>query len=816
VAATGCVEVAIDAAGGAAGRTYTYRVPTGLADVVPGEVVVVEFGRRQALGIVLAEAEAPADVELKPLLERVRSDGPVLPPVPLALARWMTGHYLAPAALVVRAMLPPGLLERVELRATARPAALPPRLPDAVASALQAAGEGGMPVRALPTDGGRAALLRALRTEAAAGRLELVWAIRPAEARPRLIRWARLTDAGRAASPELPDLRLGPRQRSVLAELQALERGPNDLGAALEQGLPAAELAGRHGGGALTSLARRGLIDLATEPLERRPLAARGVRATRARPVGTTLSAEQQAAVAAIEAAIAAREGRAFLLEGATAAGKTAVYAAAARIALEAERGVLVLVPEIALAAPLLDRLRTELGEPVALLHGALGEGERADEWRRIRRGEVRVVLGTRTAVLAPLADPGLIVVDEEHDPAYKADRTPRFQARDAAIELGRLAGAPVILGSATPDVVTWAQARAGLLGHLELRDRVAGRAPTVELVDLRAELAAGNRSMLSRSLAASLADLDLTAGERAILVLNRRGSASLVLCRDCGYVQVCPECERPLVYHAAGRVLRCHHCGASAPLARRCPACGSARIRYLGGGTERVEAEVREALPGLRVGRLDRDVAAQKGALERVIDAFTDGELDVLVGTSLVTKGLDVPQVVLVGIISADVALMLPDERAAERTYQLLRQAVGRAGRGERGGRAIIQTYVPDHPVLRAVASGDPSAFYGAELASRRAFGSPPFGQLIKLTVSDADRAAAEATGRRMAERLRQAAAERGDDTLVLGPAPAYIARRGGRWRYHLVLRGEDPAATLGGDPGPPWSVDVDPESLL
>jgi primosomal protein N' (replication factor Y) len=215
-------------------------------------------------------------------------------------------------------------------------------------------------------------------------------------------------------------------------------------------------------------------------------------------------------------------------------------------------------------------------------------------------------------------------------------------------------------------------------------------------------------------------------------------------------------------------------------------------------------------------VGRLDRDVAARKGALERVVDAFTDGALDVLVGTSLVTKGLDVPEVVLVGVVSADVALMLPDERAAERTYQLLRQAIGRAGRGERGGRAVIQTYLPEHPVLRAIADDDAAAFYASELAARRAFGSPPFGQLIKLTVSDADRVAAELAARQLAERLRERAREQGQDTLVLGPAPAYVARRGGRWRYHLVLRGEDPAATLDGDPGPPWSVDVDPESLL
>jgi primosomal protein N' (replication factor Y) len=310
--------------------------------------------------------------------------------------------------------------------------------------------------------------------------------------------------------------------------------------------------------------------------------------------------------------------------------------------------------------------------------------------------------------------------------------------------------------------------------------------------------------------------DLDLAAGDRAILVLNRRGTASVVLCRDCGYVQICPECRRPLVYHAGRRALRCHHCGATAAPARRCPACNSPRIRYLGGGTERLEREVRERFPTLRVARLDRDVVERKGAAETVIDAFTDGAIDVLVGTTLVTKGFDVAQVTLVGIVSADVALNLPDERAAERTYQLLRQAIGRAGRGDRPGRAIVQTYQPDHPAIVAAVTGDAETFYRAELDARRAFGSPPFGRLVKLTAATEDRDEAERVARGLAEELRERGRASGDPTSVIGPAPAYIERRGGRWRFNLILRGADPLALLGGDPGQPWSIDVDPDSLL
>ena len=327
---------------------------------------------------------------------------------------------------------------------------------------------------------------------------------------------------------------------------------------------------------------------------------------------------------------------------------------------------------------------------------------------------------------------------------------------------------------------------------------RAAGAEPTVAAVDLREELAAGNRGLLSDALVAALAELDTEHGDRAILVLNRRGTASVVLCRDCGSVQACPDCDRPLVYHQAGTTLRCHHCGRAWPIASRCPQCASPRIRYLGGGTERVEREVRGRFPSLRVARLDRDVVERKGAADRVLDAFAAGRTDVLVGTSLVTKGLDIAEVILVGVVSADIALNLPDERASERTYQLLAQAVGRAGRGDRPGRALIQTYRPDHRAIRAVVERDAAAFYDEELGLRERFGSPPFGRLVKLTVSLPDRDLAEREAVAMADRLRAAARDGGSAVQVVGPAPAYVARRGDRWRFHVVLRGPDPVALL------------------
>ncbi|MGC8633914.1 MAG: replication restart helicase PriA [Candidatus Limnocylindrales bacterium] len=846
------VEVAVDVGGRAGDRTYTYRVPPELAGLGVGEAVLVEFGRRQVLGVVLGEGDA-SGLATKPISARVRSDGPLLPALQLRLVRAVARHYRAPLALVVRAALPPGLLERVELVAVptgegsraagegSRPAAgerARHAAADGAAAGLLASvwsrGPAGVPIRRLPWGDSRAGLLRELRSLEREGRLRLEWRLGSGGGAPRLERRAALSERGRelldrdaagavprrapapaagegraarqaepAPSRGAREPRLGPRQAALLGALATL--APGDTAGA-------SELAAVHGAAALARLARRGLVELTVVARPRRPLAGRSPAPEGAAPVGAALGPAQREAAEAIVAAIRGRHATAFLLESVTGAGRTAVYGAVIDAARAAGRQALLLVPEVALASPLVDRLRGGFGLDVALLHGGLSEGERSDEWRRIRSGEAGAVVGTRGAVLAPLADLGVVIVDEEHDPAYKSDRTPRYQARDVALQLGALASAPVVLGSATPDVVTLGRVLGGEIARLRLPLQPVGHPPRVEVVDLRAELAAGNRGLLSRVLADALTGLDRAAGGRAILVINRRGSASVVLCRDCGYVQVCPECRRPLVYHAAAAALRCHHCGATAPLATRCPACGSPRIRYLGGGTERLEHEVRVRFPDYRVARLDRDVLARRGAGERVLDGFRDGLLDVLVGTGMVVKGPHVPEVSLVGVVSADVAMNLPDLRASERTYQLLAQAVGRVGRVDRPGRAIIQTYQPDHPAVVAARTGEPERFYRAELESRRQLGLPPFGRLAKLTVSLADRAAAEAEAEREAARLRS----RDASVEVLGPVPAYVPRRAGRWRFHLVLRGPDPVRILDDQLGPAWSVDVDPESLL
>ncbi|HEU0244477.1 MAG TPA: primosomal protein N' [Candidatus Limnocylindrales bacterium] len=820
------VEVAVDAPGGPGPRTYTYLAPVALGRLEAGEAVLVPFGKggRQAIGIVLGPASAEASgPELRPVTALVRSDGPLLPPLSLALAAFIGDHYLAPLATVIRAMLPPGMLERLELVAEVTPEgearlSMPePGLPPVELDLLDELAGRPRPVRDLSTPEGRAGLLRRLRALAGSGFVELTWTLLGAALGPRYERRLWLTDAGFAdaaaleAGERVGGRALGHRQRAALLELAG---DPDATGSA--EGAQAGPLAERHGAAAIAGLVRRGLVRAEVRERPRRPLADRPAGLRGARPPASAFTPDQAAALRLVLEAVDRHDPTPVLLDGVTGGGKTAIYVEAIAASLRAGRPALLLVPEIALATPIIDRLRADLPVRIAVAHSGLGEGERADEWRRIRAGDVDLVVGTRTALLAPLADLGLIVVDEEHEAAYKSDRTPRFQARDAAVVLGRLAGAAVVLGSATPSVESMGHARAGRYRRAVLATRASGLEPEVTAVDMRAELAAGNRGLFSDALAGALGALDTSRGDRAILVLNRRGTASVVVCRDCGTVQHCPDCDRPLVYHQAGTTLRCHHCGRAWPPATRCPSCASPRIRYLGGGTERVEREVRERFPGLRVARLDRDIVERKGAADRVLDDFTAGRTDVLVGTSLVAKGLDVPEVTLVGVVSADIALNLPDERASERTYQLLAQAVGRAGRGDHRGIAFIQTYRPDHRAIRAVVEGDAVAFYDEELALRERFGSPPFGRLVKLTVGLPDREAAEREALAMADRLRARAAADAAGVQVAGPAPAYVARRAEKWRYNVVLRGADPVALLDPPPGAPWSVDVDPESLL
>jgi primosomal protein N' (replication factor Y) len=577
--------------------------------------------------------------------------------------------------------------------------------------------------------------------------------------------------------------------------------------------------------GAITSadLAQAGGTAEAAKTLAARGLAVRGARGVRRVPAEFRLSeddlsrdmpatAPQAAAIAAVIDAMGS--GRGFLLHGVTGSGKTEVYLRLTAEALGRGQGAIVLVPEIALTAQVVARFVARFGERVALLHSALSAGERYDEWRRVLDGTADVVVGSRSALFAPHGTVGLVVVDEEQEPSYKQESAPRYHAVDTALELGRLTGAAVVLGSATPRVVTYAAAKVGTLTLLALPERVLDLPlPKTTVVDLRLELKANNRSTLSSALRTAL-QRTVERGEQAILYLNRRGFATVVLCRDCGWVVPCPACEIPFALHADGRLV-CHRCGREEPRAPSvCPRCGSARIRHLGVGTQRVEEDVRAAVPNARLVRLDRDAVRKKGAHAAMYERMRSGQAQVIVGTQMVAKGFDLPGVSLVGVVNADTQLNLPDFTAAERTFELLTQVLGRSGRGTVGGQGILQTYLPEHYAIRAAAAHDYASFADEELRARRRFGYPPFGRLVLLQTAAAREATVERRAADLAAALR--AAEHGD-AEVLGPAPAFAAKRAGTYRAQLVLRGARPTDLLDRvQLGPEWTVDVDPMTLL
>ena len=556
-----------------------------------------------------------------------------------------------------------------------------------------------------------------------------------------------------------------------------------------------------------------------------------------------------------------------YLLHGVTGSGKTELYLHALQETLAAGRQAIVLVPEIALTPQTIRRFAARFPNRIAVLHSGLSPGERYDSWRRIRAGQADVVIGPRSALFAPLPRLGCIVVDEEHETAYKQERTPRYHAREVALQRARLEGAAVILGSATPDLGTYYRALRGQFTLLRLPQRVMGHRakveeqrarhaiepaqmrlreagpgyeelryldlPPVEIVDLRAELRAGNRSIFSRALHTALTET-LEHHQQAILFLNRRGAATFILCRDCGQVLKCPRCDVPLTYHTNSAspitnqtsqhgLLICHHCGRQEEVPKKCPYCGSHHIRYFGVGTQRVQEVLCELLPGVRTLRWDRDTTGGTGSggavsHEVLLEQFINHQADMLVGTQMVAKGLDLPLVTLVGVISADTALHLPDFRASERTFQLLTQVAGRAGRSILGGRVIIQTYNPHHYAIQAASHHDYEGFYQQEIAFRREQGYPPFARLARLVYHHRHEVQCAAEVQRLADLLRLEVRRQGlADVSFIGPAPCFFHRLRGRYRWQIVLRASDPAALLRPFELPPgWQVDIDPVGVL
>jgi len=609
------------------------------------------------------------------------------------------------------------------------------------------------------------------------------------------------------AAEARPSLSRARSQRAVLDYLLARGRIPLDeLRAAFPHGRPA-----------LKALARRGLVALETEV----PVARGGVLEGGAPP--PALTAAQAQAVEALTGALGSFQ--AFLLHGVTGSGKTEVYLRLIARAREEGRGALVLVPEIALTPQLAGRFRARFGGDVALLHSGLSDAERHAEWRRLRSGEARICVGVRSAVFAPVQELGVLVVDEEHDGSFKQEEGPAYHARDLAVVRAKLEEAVLVLGSATPSLETLDNAARGRYRTLSLPARVDDRPmPTVELVDLSRLHRSGVKTLpglLSPRLADAVEET-LAAGQQAILFLNRRGYQTLVVCEACGAEARCADCAVSLTHHARRGILLCHYCGKSEPMSARCPACGGVRFG-VGVGTEQVEEAVRSLLPRARVARLDRDAVSSADETAGVLARFANRELDVLVGTQMVTKGHDFPGVTLVGVVLADTALALPDFRAAERTFQLLAQVAGRAGRGGDAGRVLVQTFNPRTPAVACAVAHDYAGFAEGEMGRRRALGYPPFGRMLAVRVEGGPDAA-----RRTAEALARAARPAlGGEVAMLGPAPAAIERLQGRYRFHLLFRADGPRslfrvhhALAGVAARPPGGAavrfDMDPYSML
>ncbi len=538
--------------------------------------------------------------------------------------------------------------------------------------------------------------------------------------------------------------------------------------------------------------------------------------------------------------------GKTFLLHGVTGSGKTEIYLRAMEAVIARGQQAILLVPEIALTAQTIRRVGARLTGRLAVIHSQLTEGERYDTWRRAREGLIDVVIGARSALFAPLPNLGLIILDEEHDRSYKNGETPYYHTREVAEERLKDTDGTLLLGSATPALETIYRAEAREIIHLQLPSRIIGHRqhiyqqaakvgveaeysrsalpdaltmdlPPVQVVDMRDELKAGNTSIFSTALQAALTEV-LKHEQQAILFLNRRGAATYVFCRDCGYVASCPNCDAPLTFHRQGESLRCHRCGHTTPEPKRCPQCGSGRIKFFGAGTQQVEAAMNTLFPQARTLRWDADTATTAEMHEYFLQRFIDRKADILIGTQMIAKGLDLPLVTLVGVVSADMALNLPDFRAGEHTFQTLTQVAGRAGRGLLGGRVILQTYQPEHYAIQFAARHDMEGFYAHEMAFRQQLGYPPYRRLVRVVIRAEQESRAESEAIAAADLLRTRLSKLGlAATEIIGPAPCFFRRVNNVYRWHLLLRGPDPTAVLRGfDPPRGWSVEVDPLDVL
>lgn len=797
-----CLPVPLD-------RPFTYALTGEWRETAQvGCRVLVPFQQRKLSGTILKIHEDTPAYKVRPI-EKLLDAEPIFDAKLISLGLWVARYYFAPVGEVFRIMAPlGGEVRRSKVYALTDAGRDLSR--QSMLGLLNTADPALILLHALD---GRSMTLDALKRKTPEAP-QLIAEFQK-KGYLRIEEQASEKDPLRAPSTKLnveglglePQIKVPKWERELLAYLH-LHPGAHPLDE-IEKFL-------KNAGQSARSLARQGIVKLTPR------MGAIRLAADRPRH---ELNPSQAAAYAAIEAAIKANQFAAFLLQGVTGSGKTEVYLSAIEATLAQGRSALLLVPEIALTPQVAGQFALRFGEQVAILHSAFRDSERAEYWRRIRRGEARVVIGTRSAVFAPMPDLGLIIVDEEHDGSYKQEEAPRYSGRDVAVVRAQQIGAVVVLGSATPSLETRYNADRSKYTHLLLPDRIEQRPmPAVEIIDLRQEfLDTKKNALFSRRLIEAVTD-KLARGEQTMLLMNRRGFASFAVCRSCGYRVECVNCSVTLTYHRKDRRLLCHYCGYAEKVPDHCVKCDSEHIQFVGSGSEKIEEELREAFPDARIARMDRDTINSKGDYEQILHGFREGDFDILVGTQMIAKGHDIPNVTLVGIVNADVGLGMPDFRAAERTFQLLTQASGRAGRGGLPGTVILQTINPDHYAVRFSAAQDYELFYNKELQFRKVMRYPPFASLANIVF----RSEKQEEALRMSGEIAELVKDQKEGVRILGPAEAPVPRVNQEFRYQMLVKAGQrkrlaeileairDCAVERNWPATSLVIDVDPLSLL
>jgi primosomal protein N' (replication factor Y) len=786
-----------------ADRLYDYLLPEELGvTALPGARVLVPFGGRKAEAVlweITPESAYGEREDLRPVLA-VLDEEPLLSGFQLSLIDWMARRFFCRRCDLLRLFFPPGVKIKTEkcwqrlvpVEAIAAFLATLP-LPEETCRPFLEKVAGAGSLTPLPDLAKEEAQLLDLLVQA--GYVKTGWFPEKPATKFKTVKCYSLTRVVPLPPGNEESCKLTEKQKAVYRYLQEEAGRP----------VPAEEILAATGVSTfvLRALVEKGVVECSLQQVARDPFSCFPVEEEPA-PAHLQLNPDQAAALARILHAIDRPAPAGFLLEGVTGSGKTEIYLRVIEEVLKRGKNAFYLVPEIALTPQTVARVRTRFGGAVAVFHSGLGQGERFDEWWRVKRGQVRVVVGARSALFLPLPNPGLIILDEEHEYTYKQEETPRYHAREVAREICRRTSGLLLLGSATPSLESYRAAETGTLTRVTLPRRVLGRPlPEIVLVDLREEFKARRFAILSPVLREAIASC-LEQKEQVILLLNRRGYATFIICRECGHVLRCPACDVTLTYHRRPNLLLCHYCGFRRKPPETCPQCRSHNIRYVGRGTQRLEEELNQVYPGARIVRMDLDTTGRKGSHERIYQDLCKGKIDILVGTQMVAKGFDLPNVTLVGIINADVALNLPDFRAAERTYQLLTQAAGRAGRGEKPGLVVVQTFNPGHYSIAALRQNDAEEFYRRELLYREAGRYPPFTGLIRLVFSGADPKAVMATARDLTAAIKEAVKEKitggvpaqggreesEESEEIIGPQPAVITKVQNRYRWHTLVK--------------------------